>query len=400
MESRLTCLFIKSLLIISINLFSAIPFFGQDEKNCIDYVSKDTFLYERKIHTDSLINEFLKSKLVFSRSPLVIQVVIHVLWNVENENISDKLINSQIEVLNQTFSDENNDLNNVPSEFKNLIGSLNIKFCLSNFDPFGNPSNGINRVKTDIKNIGLSDELYYTSKGGADAWDSEKYLNIWVANTGNLYSGFGSYPNQTSIEKTGIVIHPKYFGINNHSKYGLGKTTIHEVGHFFGLNHLWGNDSDCLTDDEVEDTPLQLNSHKNCPKYPQMGCSKSEMFMNYMDYVDDQCMFFFTKGQAERMLATIQLFRAGLLNSNVECNNRLEATAGQVRIYPNPSNGEFNIESDLNTSNFVNLYNSIGQSFIKPKRLNENGFSIDIAEMPAGLYFISIGLQTFKIVKL
>ncbi len=350
---------------------------------------------------DSIKYHFILQNLANNRSKITIPVVVHVLWFDQSENISDEIIIGQLEILNQAFNGTNTDLNNVPREFKSVIGSINIRFCLASVTPENLPTNGIVRRRTTISEIGLSENLYDTDADGSDAWDSDKYLNIWIANTGNFISGFGTYPNQTPPKKTGVVIHPTYFGINNHPKFGLGRTLVHEVGHFLGLNHLWGDDSDCTTDDGVDDTPLQLKSYKGCPMYPQSGCSNSEMFMNYMDYVDDGCMYFFSKGQIGRMLATLNKFRTGLVKSNIQCfDNSPEFKS--IKLYPNPSyNGIYTIESNKPITENIYILNQLGQQ-IHPKIQGEdnNKLIFDISKYPHGVYFVKIGSEGFKILNL
>ncbi len=354
---------------------------------------------EKTKFTDDLLRMYLSNHEKGSRSLVTIPVVVHVLWFDSSEDISDASINEQIAILNQAFSMSNHDITNVPEEFKSVIGSTKIRFCLASMTPENEPTNGIIRKLTIIPEIGLSDILFDSNAGGSDAWDSDKYLNIWIANTGKIISGFGTYPNQTPPEKTGVVIHPKYFGKNNHPKFGLGRTLVHEVGHYLGLNHLWGDDSDCVTDDGVEDTPLQLKSYRGCPNYPQAGCSPSEMFMNYMDYVDDGCMYFFTKGQSDRMFAAVNLFRSGLLNSNIQCIKNTPEFE-KIHIYPNPSNGSYIVESNIAIIEEIVIINQLGQT-INPQIIRENeNLTFNISNYPDGMYIVKIGNISFKIVKL
>ena len=91
------------------------------------------------------------------------------------------------------------------------------------------------------------------------------------------------------------------------------------MGHYLGLYHIWAYDNalTCAKDDYVEDTPLTDTNHFNCPSPGITSCGSQDMFMNFMDYVDDGCMNLFTKGQKERMI-TVMLNsprRASLLNS-------------------------------------------------------------------------------------
>ena len=360
---------------------------------------KDKVSKEKTKFTDDLLRKHLSNHGIRSRSLVTIPVVVHVLWFDSSEDISDAAIKEQIAILNQAFSRSNHDVTKVPEEFKSVTGSTKIRFCLASMTPENEPTNGIIRKRTTIPEIGLSDHLYESNAGGSNAWDSDKYLNIWVADTGKIIVGFGTYPNQTPPEKTGVVIHPKYFGRNNHPKFGLGRTLVHEVGHYFGLNHLWGDDSNCATDDDVEDTPPQLKAYRGCPNHPQSGCSPSEMFMNYMDYVDDQCMYFFTQGQADRMLATINLYRKGLIDSGIGCNEN-SSDFEKIKIYPNPSYGKFKVESITQITADIVITNQLGQT-INPiiTRENEN-LIFDISNFPQGMYFVNVGNKGFKIVKL
>ena len=255
---------------------------------------------------------------------LTIPVVVHVLYRNETQNISDAQIQSQLDVLNEDFRKQNSNSNNTPSEFASIAADCEIEFCLASITPDGNPTNGITRTFTNIANIGSAttsagvSQVYYSSLGGKDAWNTEQYVNIWVGELNFGLLGYATYPTLAAAGEDGIVMSYEYFGTTGTATppYDGGRTLTHEMGHFLGLYHIWGtNANECVEDDSVTDTPLQNGPHYTCPSYPQSSCSNSAMFMNYMDYTDDECMTMFSEGQKERMTAAIYTFRFGLLSS-------------------------------------------------------------------------------------
>ena len=101
--------------------------------------------------------------------------------------------------------------------------------------------------------------------------------------------------------------------------FDRGRTTTHEVGHWLNLFHIWGDDgTGCHGSDHCPDTPNQASENTGEPVFPHISCDNGpngDLFMNYMDYVDDRAMFMFTAGQATRMNAALngprrQLFEA------------------------------------------------------------------------------------------
>ena len=352
---------------------------------------------------DYQIDSFVKtSSSAMSREAIYIPVVVHILWRTNNEYVSDETVLSQIDALNRDFNAQNQDLKKVPVEFKSLIGNVGIHFCLAAKDTLGKPTTGILRKQITDSTLVLSEKVFYTKLGGSDAWNTEKYLNIWVVNTGKNLGGLASYPNQTVPEKTGVIIHPKYFGINDNLKYGMGRVATHEIGHFLGLKHTWADDDKCETDDNVEDTPLQKRAYFGCPSYPQKGCSESEMFMNFMDYVNDPCMIMFTEGQKKRMLATLQTVRKGLINSQSQCiiaNN--QGKFNQFVLFPNPTNGFLNISFKEAQQKQIeySIFDTLGQLVVKNKLLVNQDFNFGFLDYPKGVYFIKIGNETVKFLK-
>ena len=250
---------------------------------------------------------------------ITIPVVVHVIYKNSSQNISDAQIFSQIDILNEDFRMNNSDASSVPSAFAGVAADCEIEFCLAVRDPNGNVTTGITRTYTTTSSFSDYTSMKYSSTGGQDAWNTSDYLNIWVCNLASGLLGFATFPGGNS-STDGVVCDYAYFGNTGTatSPYDLGRTATHEVGHWLNLYHIWG-DSYC-GNDYVSDTPKHEESNYGCPSYPHASScsgtgSSGEMFMNYMDYTNDACMFMFSTGQKNRMRATLNSSRSSLLSS-------------------------------------------------------------------------------------
>ncbi len=246
----------------------------------------------------------------FDETVITIPVVVNVVYHTPEENISDAQIQSQIDVLNEDFRLLNSDASNLPFAFSSLKADCRINFCLAKRDPNGCPTTGIRRRETD-KSVFTSDfdHVKFNSSGGLDNWDRTQYLNIWVCNMNSTPLGYAQFPFGPS-ETDGVVVDYRYFGTigTATAPYNLGRTATHEIGHWLNLYHIWRTDG-CDWDDVVADTPLQDDANYDCPSFPIVSCSNGpngDLFMNYMDYVDDACMYMFSKGQKNRMRALFE----------------------------------------------------------------------------------------------
>jgi hypothetical protein len=244
---------------------------------------------------------------------VTIPVVVHVVYNTATQNISDAQIQSQITILNNDFRKLNADRTLVPSGFSSLAADAEIQFCLAQRTPSGAATNGIVRVSTSTTSFVDDDRVKSASTGGSTTWDASKYLNIWVCPLGNSLLGYAQFPGGPA-STDGVVCTYTAFGNTGTATapFNRGRTGTHEVGHYLNLFHIWGDDgTSCSGSDLVSDTPNQADEHYGCPSFPQVSCSNGtngDMFMNYMDYTDDACMYMFTTGQKTRMQA---LFAAG-----------------------------------------------------------------------------------------
>ena len=240
-----------------------------------------------------------------------IPVIVHVVYNTTTQNISDAQINSQITVLNQDYQKLNSDVGLVPSVWTSLVANAQIRFCLATIDPNGAATTGIRRVSTSTTSFSTNNNVKFTSKGGDNAWDSKKYLNLWVCKLGGGVLGYAQFPGG-AVSTDGVVITYTGFGNTGTAKapYNKGRTATHEIGHWLNLRHIWGDDGGaCTGSDLVGDTPNQGKEHYGCPVFPKVTCSNGpngDMFMNYMDYTDDKCMYMFSNGQKDRIYATLQ----------------------------------------------------------------------------------------------
>jgi len=306
-----------------------------------------------------------------SRSVVTIPVVVHVVWNTNEQNISDAQIYAQIAVLNQDYRAQNVEAPSVPLVFQGALADVEIEFCLAGKDPSGAPTNGITRTYTgNSVGIGGTVSLHYTNLGGRDAWDTEHYLNIWVAKFAGAVGGTASFPGEDPPEQDGVEIDYRQFGnIALEPPYHLGRTATHEIGHYFNLEHPWGPlFSDCCADDFVDDTPEACETYlSQCPVHPVVSCDEADMFMNFMFYTDDACMAMFTEGQKMRMLATLNGPRAGLLASQ-GCTSTPATEAAfteGLRIYSNPANSQISFEIISNSPRpwHVQLADITGRAF-------------------------------------
>ena len=239
-----------------------------------------------------------------------IPVVVHVVWNTAAQNISDAQIASQIDVLNRDFRRTNPDVGNTPAPFLPLTADARVEFYLANIAPNGAPTTGIERRQTTVTSFSSNDAVKAQATGGADAWPAANYLNIWVCQLGGGLLGYAQFPGGPAATD-GVVILHSAFGTTGTAAppFHLGRTATHEIGHWLNLNHIWGDDgTGCSGTDNVADTPNQGGANTGTPTFPHVSCNNGpngDMFMNYMDYVDDPAMFMFTAGQVARIQACL-----------------------------------------------------------------------------------------------
>jgi PKD repeat protein len=304
---------------------------GEMKRNCAtalhmkDMLAKDEAYRKNLEEIDKYIENYTKEHKGKTNNLIVtIPVVIHVIYNVNTpvQNISHSQILTQIKVLNDDFRRMNSDTNHTPAPFKPLGADVQIEFCLAKRDPNNNPSLGVTRTPTTVVQFQVDNSMKFTATGGHDAWDRTKYLNLWVCNLAPPILGYAEYPGGPA-NTDGVVIGYQYFGTigTATSPFNLGRTATHEIGHWFYLIHIWGDDNgSCAGSDQVEDTPNQGAENYGCPGYPHFdACSPNTpgvMFMNYMDYTDDNCMNIFTQGQSSRMNTILNTYRSAILSSN------------------------------------------------------------------------------------
>ncbi|HET9056889.1 MAG TPA: M43 family zinc metalloprotease [Chitinophagaceae bacterium] len=294
---------------------------------------KKAYLQSEKVLAEKML-QLIKAKNSSGRTLLTVNVpvVFHVVLS-NQSLVSDAVVLQQLDVLNKDFSGMNADSVNIPSDFKPLFGKSGIQFCLAKQSPEGEPTNGINRVVSSTKSMyGPGDPVKHDSKGGSDAWDPEQYLNIWITDIsdGGIL-GYSSIAgtNVFPPDEDGVVVSYKTLPGGSIAAYNLGRTAVHEVGHYFRLLHIWGDDNGACSGTDFpdmpssDDTPNQTDATFGCPSGVKTDfCSPSApgiMYQNYMDYTDDACMAMFSSAQASRMEAAVNAFRPGLLTSN-GCN--------------------------------------------------------------------------------
>ena len=244
----------------------------------------------------------------------IIPVVVHVIHDLGVENISDASIQGALDVLNANINGQGaNFLSKTPDVFAAVRGDAKVEFRLAKIDPLGNPTTGINRVRSTLTN----EPDPANGVKALSYWNSYQYFNIWTVkkflpqDDGNTLLGYAQFPNSGRMSTDGVVLLS--------SQMVSGGTLTHEVGHWLGLRHTWG-DAVC-GDDGVKDTPpaRDPNFGVNLSDFPYhvgnigigAGCLgdsmnwAGEMFVNYMDYSSDPDVTMFTIDQNAIMNTTL-----------------------------------------------------------------------------------------------
>jgi hypothetical protein len=314
---------------------------------------------EKKLLAEKLAKQLPNNSL---RAPKRLAAIVNipVVFHIVLSNpyvITDEAVRSQIDAMNTDFAGLNADSTNIPAAFEAVRGHSLIRFVLAKRTPSGQLTNGIDRVSSsttgDPNNV--IDSIKRKSLGGADAWDPNSYLNIWVGNIsgGQGVLGYTQIPGSGSPLDDGVFCNILGFGISscNANSYNKGRTIVHELGHYFGLNHIWGDDETAsnkcsgddfrpLTDDgstytlpltlynphgkgntseDIGDTPNQAIPLMDCSSgIVTDECSSAApgiMYENFMDYTMDNCYSLFTKKQVARMEYVLQNYRSSLITS-------------------------------------------------------------------------------------
>jgi hypothetical protein len=357
----------------------------------------------------SIVDAHKRSAALANSSSIVtIPVVVHVIQNdlYPSSNptnayyVTDEQIFSQIKILNDDFRRMANTkgYNNHP-----LGVDVGIEFCLASTAPNGYPTTGINRVQHSKSMWTLSDERELK---GLSYWPSDQYLNIWVANI-DLTEGLGyaRYPSGTPLggldnfdygeDVDGVVISYRTFGNKGTAThpYNLGRTATHEIGHWLGLIHIWG-DAAC-GDDFVDDTPVDAGPNQDLDCSDVSNCfgeEISDMTNNYLDFSPDACMNLFTIGQKERMLTALRTSprRLGLAQSK-GCLG-VHNSPLNIRVFPSPAFRELNLELYGPGYKMVELdwYSSQG-IFLYRQQIEyryQTLAMLDVSNLEPGLYFL------------
>ncbi|MCE3227822.1 MAG: Protein of unknown function precursor containing a C-terminal secretion signal [Bacteroidetes bacterium] len=390
-------------------------------KHLNDASVKQTYAIAETKARQWLSNPVNKASLQNKNAIIKIPVVFHVVYKNATQNIHDSLLLSQINVLNECFRKQNANYSNTRPVFDTLGADIEIEFCLASTDPDGNPTTGIVR-KSAPSNAQFDplfgfDNMKKPSKGGDTAWANTSYLNIWVGDM-SIFSitavlGYATFPGGDPA-LDGVVIQWDYIGKYAKPSF-LGRTTVHEVGHWLGMRHIWADDDNgsnpqtvyCDSTDFVDDTPnagpkssTDCNITKNTCSLEVAywgGLDAPDMVENYMDYSSDACMTMFTKGQKARMYSFLNTdaARIAVKTSTAACASvvGLEKNSflnENVTLYPVPANNELRIECRAKTGDLtISVLTADGRVILNEKAITGR-LNVNTSTMAEGFYFVKI----------
>ncbi|MFM7901364.1 MAG: M43 family zinc metalloprotease, partial [Bacteroidota bacterium] len=346
---------------------------------------------------------------------VTIPVVFHVVYKNNTQNIADSNLVRQLDILNECYRLQNTNFSQTRAIFDTIAADVEVEFCLATVDPSGNPSNGITRTQAPTSAffdplLGF-DNVKRSANGGKDPWPADQYLNIWICDM-SLFGltavlGYAQFPGGNPLTD-GVVIQYQFTGfMPNNTTSDLGKTTVHEVGHWLGLRHIWGDgqgsSTPCDSTDYVDDTPnadtasqqtcIIKNSCTNESAYwNAIGIDPPDMIENYMDYSYDACMTMFTQGQKDRMLGFLNTLRASLLTSPGCGNTNLsELNVKNPVVYPNPAHHSLALGGVSTKPKSIQITDISGRTYFASSTqvLSE----IEISQLSTGAYILQVEFE-------
>jgi hypothetical protein len=353
-----------------------------------------------------------------------IPVVVHVLHNGEaigtGRNLSVERVQSQINILNNDFGR----IEGTPGFNTNPAGAdSKVRFCLATIGPNGEATNGIVRINTNREGFDFNTDNVLLK--GFSIWDVNKYLNIWTCQLlGNQYIGYAQYPiippfwadslNMIQpipdVQPDGVVIDFRVFGdvpvgqSGPFPSYNKGRTCTHEIGHYLGLLHIWGDGfgcSDINATDFCNDTPKQGTFTSGCPA-SVVSCTPPVLAMkeNFMDYTNDICMNVFTNDQKKRMRIVLRncIRRKTLLTTLGSCgvsdSQPVVSVTKEVRFYSKNQDlslGEYVLEApDELLFTEIRLFDVAGKEYRVTVQPDTFQTLIKADVLPKGAYFLKI----------
>ena len=409
---KISCLILFLVLLVNAKAQQVCDF----EEQMQNFAEQNPILFNNYLRTyEAALNAiYSQNKRTVYDTTIYIPVIFHVLYN-SSINASEQDLDAIINILNLGFNAQL-DTSSVRNIYKERVANVSITCYRPKVD-----LNGDSILKTDKRysNYSFNDpnDAKSFSKGGLNAYEPSRFLNIWVARINGLY-GHGTPPVGASYW------HPRYFYadslqgivlnhsiVSNQSSSTFQKNkhiVIHEVGHFLGLKHIWGDGigvsnqdtSYCTEDDGIKDTPKAFYANYACD-YTKNTCVDTssvdlpDMIENFMDYTASDCRVMFTADQKALMLYNLYTYRPLIYKTVITKREKLEMRH-RIAVYPNPTTGNFSIDlpSYLEDTNCeFTLTNYLGQRVWNQTKLAEIHNTFSIEGLVNGSYSMQISNQ-------